>query len=136
MHRFTWVLQILFGVYFVAVGVVHFIVPEGLPATMSWMYELPTRLHVASGTVEILGGLGLVLPAITGIRRELVPWAAAGLAVVMIVAASWHLPREEFAQIAGNLIMAALLAFVAWVRWRRHPLGAASRTDGVSVDQV
>jgi uncharacterized membrane protein len=53
----------------VAIGVMHFAVPEGLPDQMAWMYDLPTWLHVASGTAELLGGLGLVLPAATRIRR-------------------------------------------------------------------
>ena len=53
-----WVIQVLFGIYFVVVGVMHFVVPEGLPGPMEWMYDLSDTLHVISGTAEILGGLG------------------------------------------------------------------------------
>jgi uncharacterized membrane protein len=56
------VVQAGLGIYFVAIGLMHFSVPEGLPDQMARMYDLPTWLHVASGTAEILGGLGLVLP--------------------------------------------------------------------------
>jgi uncharacterized membrane protein len=122
VHRATWVLQIFLGLYFIAVGVLHFIVPEGLPALMAWMYELPTWLHYGSGTAEILGGLGLILPGLTRTRTELTPLAAAGLTLVMVLAASWHIPRGEIQNMVGNLVLAALLAFVAYVRWRRHPL--------------
>ena len=73
MNRFLWVLQWLLGIYFVVVGVMHFVVPEGLPAQMEWMYDLPTWLHVVSGTAEIAGGIGLVAPQLAGIRRELTP---------------------------------------------------------------
>ena len=129
MHRFTWVLQWLFGLYFIAIGIMHFAVPEGLPAQMDWMYDLPTWLHVVSGTAEIAGGLGLILPGLTRVRPQLTAWAAAGLVVVMIGAAIWHLDRGEVAQIAGNLVVAGILAFVAWVRLSRHPL-TASRSEG------
>jgi uncharacterized membrane protein len=126
MHRFAWVLQIVLGVYFIAVGVMHFVVPDGLPSVMEWMYDLPDWLHYVSGTAEILGGLGLILPSVTKIRPELTPLAAAGLVIVMLGAAVWHLPRGEAQNIVGNLVLAALLAFVAWVRWQRHPLHATA----------
>jgi hypothetical protein len=29
MHQLLWVLQILFGLYFVAIGFMHFVVPDG-----------------------------------------------------------------------------------------------------------
>ena len=122
MHRAAWVLQVVLGVYFVAVGVMHFVVPDGLPSVMEWMYDLPDWLHYVSGTAEILGGLGLILPGVTKIRPELTPLAAAGLVIVMLGAAVWHLPRGEAQNIVSNLVLAALLAFVAWVRWQRHPL--------------
>lgn len=123
MHRLLWVLQVILGVYFVFVGLMHFILPPGLPALMAWMYDLSPTLHLVSGTAEILGGLGLILPAVTGIQVRLVPLAALGLMVVMILAAGWHLQRGEVQNVPGNLIFAALLAFVAFGRLRLHPLG-------------
>lgn len=124
MHRLLWVLQIVLGIYFVAVGVVHFILPDGLPVPMAWMYDLSPTLHAVSGTAEILGGLGLILPGLTGIQTRLVPLAAAGLMVVMVLAAAWHLPRGEMPNIIGNLVWAAVLGFVAYGRWRLRPLEA------------
>lgn len=64
MNIVLWVLQVLLGVYFLIVGVIHFIVPPGLPAPMSWMYDLSPGLHWFSGTAEILAGLGLILPGL------------------------------------------------------------------------
>jgi putative oxidoreductase len=127
MHRLLWVLQILFGLYFVAIGIMHFVVPDGLPDQMGWMYELSTTLHVIAGIAEILGGLGLILPGLTRIRPELTVAAAAGLAVVMLAAAAWHLSRGEAASIGINLANAAILAFIAYQRWRPHPLPGHGR---------
>ena len=124
MNKLVWVLQILLGVYFIAVGVMHFVVPEGLPAAMEWMYDLSEELHWAAGTAEILGGLGLILPAVTGIRPELVAYAAFGLALVMVGAAIWHLGRGEAMQIALNVVNIAVLVFVGYARLRLRPLPA------------
>ena len=79
-----WVLQWVFGIYFVAIGIMHFIVPDGLPVLMEWMYELDDTMHVIVGIAEILGGLGLILPSLTGIRPELTVYAAAGLVLIML----------------------------------------------------
>ena len=122
MNRVLWVLQVVFGLYFVGVGVIHFVLPEGLPEMISWMYDLDDGLHLAAGTAEILGGLGLILPAVTRIRPELVSWAAYGLVIVMIGAAVWHISRGEAAQIVLNVINAAILGFIGYGRQRLHPL--------------
>lgn len=122
MNRLLWVLQIVFGLYFIGVGIAHFIVPDGLPAQMEWMYDLSDTLHVIAGSAEILGGLGLILPAVTRIKPELVAYAALGLAAVMVGAVVWHLGRDEFAQIGLNLVNVALLAFIAYGRMRLSPL--------------
>jgi uncharacterized membrane protein YphA (DoxX/SURF4 family) len=121
-----WVLETVLGLYFVGTGIVHFLVPPGLPQPMSWMYELPTTLHVVAGAAEILGGLGLVLPGLTRIRPELTPLAALGLVVMMAGAAAWHLTRGEVPNIAMNLVLGALAAFVALGRWRIRPLVGAT----------
>lgn len=121
-HRTLWVAQVVLGLYFVAVGVTHFVVPDGLPGPMEWMYDLSDTLHVVSGAAEILGGLGLILPGLTKIRPELTVYAAAGLVIVMIGAAVWHLTRGEAANIVFNLVLAAVLAWIADGRARRAPL--------------
>lgn len=122
-HRFIWILQWFFGLYFVAIGVMHFIVPEGLPEILSWMYDLDPTIHYITGTAEILGGLGLILPGLTGILPELVPLAAVGLAVIMVGAIVWHATRGEMLQIGNNVFLLAAMAYIAYGRWRLAPLG-------------
>lgn len=122
MHRTTWGLQLLLGVYFVATGVIHLVAPEGLPDPLTWMYDLSTAVHWIAGLAEIAGGLGLVLPAATRIAPRLTPLAASGLVAVMLPAAAWHATRGEVQSIVGNLVVTALLVVVVHVRTRRHPI--------------
>ena len=95
MNILLWVLQVLFGIFFLYNGILHFIVPPGLPPPMAWMYELPPGLHYFSGAAEILAGFGLILPGLTRIQTRLIPLAALGLVLVMVGAAVWHLTRNE-----------------------------------------
>jgi uncharacterized membrane protein YphA (DoxX/SURF4 family) len=122
MNVLLWILQVLFGVYFVFVGVTHFTLPPGLPAPMSWMYELSPALHAISGVAEILGGLGLILPGLTKIQTRLTPLAGAGLALVMLGALIWHFQRGEFQNIAFNVFLALIVGFIAYGRWKLKPL--------------
>lgn len=131
MNRTLWVLQVVLGIYFIAIGIMHFVVPDGLPGPMEWMYDLSDNLHVVAGIAEILGGIGLILPALTGIQPDLTVWAAIGLVAVMVGALIWHAGRGEPLNIAMNVVLAALLAFVAWGRWSRSPLPGSSRAAAV-----
>jgi len=121
-----WILQIGFGVFFLYTGVIHLVVPEGLPEVISWMYDLSDPVHIMAGTAEILGGLGLILPGVTRIATWLTPLAAAGLVVLMLGAVVWHLGREEYREIVTNLVGAGLMSYVAYARWRIRPLPTRS----------
>ena len=89
---------------------------------MGWIYELTPTLHYFSGIAEIVGGLGLILPAVTRIQTRLVPLAALGLSLVMLGAIVYHAMRGEFQNIVFNVVLVALSAFVAYGRWKLRPL--------------
>ena len=125
-HKVLWALQWLLGLYFIAIGIIHLVLPEGLPDPLGWMYDLGDTFHVVAGVAEIAGGIGLILPALTRILPILTPIAAVGLAVVMAGAAVWHAPRGEWQSVAVNLINVAVLAYVAYGRWVLEPIEARS----------
>ena len=79
------------------------------------------QLHLI-GIVEILGALGLVLPAVTGILPWLTPLAAVGLALTMVGAIITHYRREEYRSIIGNVILLLMSLFVAYGRFFVEPL--------------
>lgn len=122
MNKILWILQIVLGLVFFVIGVIHFVLPAGLPERMAWMYALPAGLHYFSGAAEILGALGLVLPGALRTQTRLTPLAALGLAAVMLGAAAWHLTRGEPANVVTNVILAAVAGLVAFGRWRLSPL--------------
>jgi hypothetical protein len=74
------------------------------------------------GISELMGAIGILLPAALRIRPRLTPLAAAGLALVMALAILFHLARGEAQVIAVPLVLGALSAFVAWSRFRKAPV--------------
>jgi uncharacterized membrane protein len=122
MNIILWILQIFFGLYFITIGVMHFAIPEGLPPQMGWMYELQPWLHWVSGTAEILGGIGLILPSLLRIKPMLTVWAALGLAAVMVGAMIWHLTRGEAQNMGLNIAVALIMGFIAYGRYKLRPI--------------
>ena len=74
------------------------------------------------GALEVLGALGLLVPALTGVATVLVPLAALGLALLMIGAALTHRRRGELPMIGINAVLLALALVVAWARFGPYSL--------------
>lgn len=117
MNAALWVLQVLLGLFFLWAGGFKLVVPlEGmgpLPVSAPFL----TFIAVA----EALGGLGLILPGLTGIAPFLTPLAAAGLVVIMIGATVIGLATGPAPMALIPLALGLLLAFVAYGRWRLAP---------------
>jgi len=122
MDTVLWVLQVLLGLAFVAAGVNHGFRQEQAKKQMVWMQDVSSGLLTFIGAAEILGGLGLVLPALTNILPVLTPLAAAGLTIIMVLAAIFHFRRGENSAIIVNLVLGALAAFVAYGRFVLVPM--------------
>ena len=118
-----WAGQIaLAGLY--AMGVWFHFLPAEEAAKMGavWMTEVPIALPRFIGVMELLGVLGLILPAATRIMPHLTVWAAAGLLAIQVLAIPFHLVRSEAGVVGFNLIYVALAIFVLWGRARKAPI--------------
>jgi putative oxidoreductase len=92
--------------------------------------SLPGAFLRFIGVVEVLGAIGLVVPALTRIRPGLTVAAAAGLAIVMVGAVVLTLQAGPATTALFPFLVGILLAFVAWGRLRLAPLGAAPAKAG------
>lgn len=86
-----------------------------------WVRDVPRTLVQFIGIVEILGAVGLILPALTGIYSWLTPVAAVALCLLMLMAAVFHAVRREKAEAALNVLLLIMLGFVAYLRWPLMP---------------
>ncbi|WP_090384704.1 DoxX family protein [Dyadobacter sp. SG02] len=121
LHTALWGVQALLSVTLVwAAYMKLFQTPEALSAMWPWTGQVPPLLVKCTGVIDLLAGLGLMLPGLLNIRPALTFFAAAGVVLLMVCAMVFHLSRGESP--AFNMVFAALGAFVAWGRQE----GAAS----------
>ncbi len=122
LHVVLWVVQGLLALAFGAAGFMKSTAPvEALAENLPWVSSLPGLVRFI-GISELLGALGLILPAATRIRPGLTALAAVGLVAIMVLAAIFHVSRAEISGVGITFILGALAAFVAWGRWRKAPI--------------
>lgn len=118
MNIVLWFLAGLVAAGFLFSGAYKLALPhEKYVAAQAWAADAPPWAPHAIGVLEVLGALGLVLPAVLGVAPILVPFAATGLALVMAGAVVLHLRRGEFPALVPSGVLLILAAVVAWGRF-------------------
>ncbi|MEU1391451.1 MULTISPECIES: DoxX family protein [unclassified Nonomuraea] len=136
--RFTlngalWSLQALWGFFFAGSGFGKVLLYDDVlyaaaPRAVAWYAAVPQSLIVFIGIVEVLGGIGLILPTMTKVKPMLAPLAAAGLTLTMILAAGFHIVRGEYELVPANILLGGVAAFVTAGRWKLRPVSPAPIT--------
>ncbi len=123
LHIGLWIAQALLALGFGMAGFMKIGTPiDELAKSLPWVTSTPVPLVRFIGTAELLGAIGLVLPAATRIKPGLTALAGAGLVTVMLLASAFHLSRGEAGALPVNFVLGGLAAFVAWGRWKRAPI--------------
>lgn len=119
-----WAAQIALALLYLMGVWMHLILSPQQAAAMGavWMSEAPILLVRFIGVMELLGVIGLILPAATRIQPHLTVWAAKGLLAIQALAIPFHAVRGEFEPLPFNLIYVALAVFVIWGRTRKAPI--------------
>ncbi len=115
-----WIGQILLALAFLGVGYGHALAFEQWSARrgMGWMTAVGRNGMRAIGVLEILGAVGIILPAATGILPWLTPLAATCLAILMALALAFHARRPgEGLNMVNNMVVGIVGALVAYGRF-------------------
>ncbi len=122
MNIALWIVQILLAAAFGMAGFMKLSTPvDELAVAMPWVTRLPSWAPQVAGAADVLGALGLVLPAATRIRPVLTPLAALGLVVIMLLSVLWvHLPAGE--PVGSNLALGLVAGLVAYGRLKIAPI--------------
>ena len=115
MKYALWIIQGLLAALFLFAGVMKLVTPI---AEMTREMPMPGLFLRFIGVCELLGGLGLVLPAWLGIRPGLTTLAVIGLLIIMIGAVVVTAMSASPAQAVIPLLVVLLLAFVIYGRTR------------------
>jgi len=119
MNVLLWVFQCYLAVSFIVFGAMKIVRDRAELArtAFGWVEEFSDLFVKVIGLLDVLVGLGLILPGATDIATELVPWAALGGVALAGGGSVVHLRRSEIAKAAVNLHFIALLIAVAWGRF-------------------
>lgn len=118
-----WVVQILLALMFIASGLWKLLTPiEQLAESFPWVGEVSAVLVRGTSLLDVVGGLGLLLPSVTRIRPRVAVAAAIGCAALQLGAIVFHVSRGEVADIPFNLVLLTLALFVAWGRNTADPV--------------
>ncbi len=118
MNIALWIAAGVLAAVFVSAGTLKLTRPkEKLAANLAWVEDFSARTVKFIGLMEVLGAIGLILPAALHIAPILTPLAATGLAITMVLAAVVHARRKEPQLIVVNAVLFALAAFVAIMRF-------------------
>ena len=107
-HIVAWVLRAVLAAAFLLSASGKLMGGEGVVA-MFRNWGLPDGFHLVIGVLELLGGIGLLIP-------RLAVWSALGLIGIMLGATGTHLVHGELARAAVPVAFLAALSVVAWLR--------------------
>ena len=129
MHIVLWLVQILLACAFGMAGFMKSTQPVDVLAQsgIQWATQVPVALVRFIGISELLGAIGLILPAATRIKPVLTPLAALGILTIMILAMAFHLSRGEPQILPVNMVLGGLATFVAWGRTAKVPISPRIR---------
>jgi len=123
MNTLVWTVQVVLALVFAGAGGVKLVQPrEKLTRVMAWTAVTPQPVVKGIGMLELLGALGLILPALTGILPWLTPLAAAGLGLTMVGAALTNLRIGKPRHLIANAVLLVAAAFVAYGRFVGLPV--------------
>jgi uncharacterized membrane protein len=111
------------AIFFVGAGVAHFVNTEFFVSIVPPYLPAPLALVQVSGVFEILGGLGVLLPA----TRRLAGWGLVAL-LFAVYPANLHMAFHPEAFVARGMPLWGLylrlpvqFVFVAWTLWATWP---------------
>ena len=117
-----WVLQVLLAILYLNAGFLKTFKPiQDIASQIFWAPRLPVLLVRFIGISELLGAMGLILPAALKIRPQLTTLAAAGLTIIMLLANIYHIAQGELFVLPMTGVLLVMAAFVAYGRWKLSP---------------
>ena len=122
MNVGLWIAQVLLGLVFVTSGGFKVFFYEKSRERLKLAQVAPRSAVSTIGVLEILGALGMILPAATGIMPWLTPVAAIGLALTMIGATGFNVKNGDASHVPVNLVLLLVAMFVVVGRFVIVPL--------------
>ena len=116
MNILLWVLQVLAALLYGASGVMKVFMFDKVSEQVPSFGALPRETWMALGILELVGTVGLIIPAAFHLQPVLTVVAATVLACESLVFVGVHIKYREITPIILNGVLGLLMAFVAYGR--------------------
>jgi uncharacterized membrane protein len=118
MLRVRKFFRYLLAAFFVVAGLNHFRMPATYLAMMPEWVPAPNLVNIISGTCEVLGGIGILIPKL----RIAAGWGLIALMVAVFpanlhVALLGRMPGFSFSPTVLWLRLPFQAVFIAWIAW-------------------
>lgn len=127
MNIVLWILQVLLAAQFLQHGLIMVFPPAEYVEIIN--ASIGVGLRYVIGIAELLAVVGLILPGVLRIYTWLIPLTAVGLMTVTASATVYHSVRGETSSAAYTAVLFIIIAFVAYMRWKRKPILSRSKTQ-------
>lgn len=118
MNTALWIVQIVLALVFVVTGGLKLVLPlDKIAERMGKKDGFSPRVMRIIGLLEVMGAVGIVLPAWTEILPWLTPLSAGGLMLTMVGAAFENVRHKHFPMIMLNFLLGVLAIFVIYGRF-------------------
>lgn len=122
LNVLLWIAQGLIALTLIWAAYAKLLQPiEETAKMLPWALDNP-KLLTFTGIIDLLGGIGIILPAALKIQPKLSVYAAYGTIVLMIAASIFHVSRGESSLIGMNIFFFMLAVFVVWGRTKKAPV--------------
>jgi len=122
MNMLLWVLQIIAALLFGASGVMKVFMFDKVSHDVPSFGAFPRRAWTTLGIVELVGTVGLIVPAAMRWHPRLTILAATVLAFESVIFVWVHVKYREMTPIIMSGVLGLLLAFIAYARMVLNPL--------------
>lgn len=118
-----WMAQtILSGIFFLSGVLKLFLSVETLAQSDPWIYQAPVPFVRFIGLVELTAGVGLMLPSLLRQRTIWSMRAGFSILLLLLLALSFHIIREEWGAIPTVVVLAAIDMYLLWGRIKIAPI--------------
>lgn len=100
--------------------------PAELAGMIPWAADYSVTFLRVIGLIDLAGGVGILLPALTRVMPRLTVVASVAIVGHQLFAIVFHVSRGEFAVLPFNAVLIALSLWVAWGRSRKASITARS----------
>ncbi len=114
----TTIIEGILALVFASSGTIVYLFKDKLRNRLSWLTDYSPRMVLFICISKVLGALGLIVPAVYLHDFPILTLIAAfGLAVIMLLAAAYHLRKKEYKDLPATLILLTLCLIVVYNRF-------------------